>query len=116
MTKLFDGFAGVIFQRMAALKRAYADTILNTAKESAARILASEQRALQLQRDLSLAKAESLALLLRLKAVMDAKVRALALYILCRGLRFSSLFLLKDRIFFFGNFTSRYYVFSYCQI
>lgn len=69
---------GGIFQRMAALKRAYADIILNTAKESAARILASEGKVLQLQRSLSLTKEDSLAMLLRLKAIMDSKVMVLA--------------------------------------
>ncbi|KAJ8460407.1 hypothetical protein OPV22_033333 [Ensete ventricosum] len=62
-------------ERMAALKRAYADIILNTAKESAARILASERKGLQLQRSLSLTKEDSLAMLLRLKAIMDSKIR-----------------------------------------
>ncbi|CAL9089442.1 unnamed protein product [Musa acuminata var. zebrina] len=61
-------------ERMAALKRAYADIILNTAKESAARILASEGKVLQLQRSLSLTKEDSLAMLLRLKAIMDSKI------------------------------------------
>ncbi|RZS00998.1 hypothetical protein BHM03_00030805, partial [Ensete ventricosum] len=65
-------------ERMAALKRAYADIILNTAKESAARILASERKGLQLQRSLSLTKEDSLAMLLRLKAIMDSKVMVLA--------------------------------------
>ncbi|URE30363.1 Potassium transporter, partial [Musa troglodytarum] len=60
-------------ERMAALKRAYADIILNTAKESAARILASERKVRQLQRSLSLTKEDSLAMLLRLKAIMDSK-------------------------------------------
>ncbi|XP_042458106.1 uncharacterized protein LOC122042183 [Zingiber officinale] len=61
-------------QRMTALKRAYADIIFNTTKESATRILASERRALQLQQNLSLVKEESLAMLLRLKAIMEAKI------------------------------------------
>ncbi|CAL9115600.1 unnamed protein product [Musa textilis] len=61
-------------ERMAALKRAFADVILNTAKESAARILASERRVLQLQQSLSLAREESLDMLLRLKSIMDSKI------------------------------------------
>ncbi|XP_074562757.1 uncharacterized protein LOC141819319 isoform X2 [Curcuma longa] len=61
-------------QRMTALKRAYADIIFNTTKESATRILASERRALQLQQNLSLVKEESLAMLLHLKAIMEAKI------------------------------------------
>ncbi|WOK95123.1 hypothetical protein Cni_G03830 [Canna indica] len=60
-------------ERMVALKRAYADIILNTAKESAARILTAERRVLQSQHSLSLTKEESLAMLLRLKAFMDSK-------------------------------------------
>ncbi|CAL9047644.1 uncharacterized protein LOC135622240 [Musa acuminata AAA Group] len=62
-------------QRMVALKRAYADVILNTAKESAARILAADRRVVQSQHSLSLAKEESLAMLLRLKSIMDAKIK-----------------------------------------
>ncbi|XP_009394550.2 uncharacterized protein LOC135581127 isoform X1 [Musa acuminata AAA Group] len=61
-------------ERMAALKRAFADVILNTAKESAVRILASERRVLQLQQSLSLAREESLDMLLRLKSIMDSKI------------------------------------------
>lgn len=63
---------------MVVLKRAYADVILNTAKESAARILAADRRVLQSQHSLSLAMEESLAMLLRLKSIMDAKVIAFA--------------------------------------
>ncbi|WOK92636.1 hypothetical protein Cni_G01327 [Canna indica] len=62
-------------ERMAALKRAYADIILNTAKESAGRILASERKVIQLQRSLSLSKEESLEMLLRLKVIMDTKIK-----------------------------------------
>ncbi|KAG6510936.1 hypothetical protein ZIOFF_028983 [Zingiber officinale] len=64
---------------MAALKSAYADIILNTTKESGTRILASERRARQLQQNLSVVKEESLAMLLRLKAIMEAKVLPLSL-------------------------------------
>lgn len=75
-----------IRQRMTALKSAYADIILNTTKESATRILASERRALQLQQNLSIAKDDSLAILLRLKAIMEAKVLPLSLSVLhCLG-------------------------------
>ncbi|KAJ8492828.1 hypothetical protein OPV22_014549 [Ensete ventricosum] len=64
-------------ERMAALKRAFADVILNTAKESAARILASDRRVLQLQQSMSLAREESLDMLLRLKSIMDSKINEL---------------------------------------
>lgn len=59
---------------MEAVKRAYAEIILNTAAESAARILASERKALAFQRSLASAKQQALDLLLRLKSLMDAKV------------------------------------------
>ncbi|XP_074588392.1 uncharacterized protein LOC141844252 [Curcuma longa] len=62
-------------ERMAVLKRAYADVILNTAKESAARILAAERRTLQWKQSSSLVKEDSVALILRVKALMDSKIK-----------------------------------------
>ncbi|PKA57942.1 hypothetical protein AXF42_Ash012481 [Apostasia shenzhenica] len=62
-------------ERMAALKRAYADIILNTAKESAARVLAAERRALGFQQSLCAAKEEAVATMLRLKSIMEEKIR-----------------------------------------
>ncbi|KAG6474686.1 uncharacterized protein LOC122027894 isoform X1 [Zingiber officinale] len=62
-------------ERMAALKRAYADVILNTAKESAVRILAAERRTLQWKQSSSLVKEDSVALILRLKALMDSRIK-----------------------------------------
>ncbi|XP_019053326.1 PREDICTED: uncharacterized protein LOC104596210 isoform X2 [Nelumbo nucifera] len=59
---------------MVALKKAYADIILNTAKEAAARIMVSERKALQFQQDLFAAKEEALNMLLRLKQLMDSKI------------------------------------------
>ncbi|CAK9138683.1 unnamed protein product [Ilex paraguariensis] len=61
-------------ERLTALKKAYADIILNTAKEAAARIMVSEKRALRFQRDLYAAKEEALQMLLRLKQMMDSKI------------------------------------------
>ncbi|GMH01323.1 hypothetical protein Nepgr_003162 [Nepenthes gracilis] len=60
-------------EKMTALKKAYAEVILNTAKEAAARVMVSERKASELQRDLSSAKAEGARLLLRLKQMMDSK-------------------------------------------
>ncbi|KAF2316025.1 hypothetical protein GH714_040820 [Hevea brasiliensis] len=57
-----------------ALKKAYADIILNTAKEAAARIMVSERKAQRYQRELFAAKDESLRMLLRLKQMLDSKV------------------------------------------
>ncbi|CAL9750707.1 unnamed protein product [Musa acuminata subsp. burmannicoides] len=90
---------------MAALKRAFADVILNTAKESAVRILASERRVLQLQQSLSLAREESLDMLLRLKSIMDSKVMALSpISHSSTSVQFS----LWQKIAFRGDFSSRY--------
>ncbi|KAK4767750.1 hypothetical protein SAY87_002891 [Trapa incisa] len=60
-------------EKIVALKKAYAEIILNTAKEAAARVMASERGALRSQQDLNAAKNEALLLLLRLKKMIDAK-------------------------------------------
>ncbi|CAH9125256.1 unnamed protein product [Cuscuta epithymum] len=57
-----------------ALKAAYAEVILNTVKEAAARVMGSEQKARRLEKDLQSTKDESIRLLLRLKLMADAKV------------------------------------------
>ncbi|XP_010528294.1 PREDICTED: uncharacterized protein LOC104805426 [Tarenaya hassleriana] len=56
-----------------ALKKAYAEIILNTAKEAAARVLVSERKAVRFQQDLCSSKEEALRLLVRLKQMIDAK-------------------------------------------
>ncbi|XP_065876673.1 uncharacterized protein [Euphorbia lathyris] len=61
-------------EKLTALKKAYADIILNTAKEAAARIMVSESKAQRYQRELFAAKDESLRMLLRLKQMLDSKV------------------------------------------
>ncbi|XP_028778655.1 uncharacterized protein LOC114735152 [Neltuma alba] len=60
-------------QKMMALKKAYANIILNTAKEAAARIMTSERRAAQFQQELTSTKDEALRMLVRLKQMIDAK-------------------------------------------
>lgn len=67
---------------MTALKRAYADMILNMAKESAGRILELDRRAIRLQHGMFLTKEDALSMLLRLKSTMDSKVVATAPFIL----------------------------------
>ncbi|XP_078446297.1 uncharacterized protein LOC144715240 [Wolffia australiana] len=64
-------------EKMAALKRAYADVILNMAKESAARIVASEQKALRFKQDLSRTKDEAISTLVRVKSILDSNRRTL---------------------------------------
>ncbi|KAL9323402.1 hypothetical protein ACSQ67_008259 [Phaseolus vulgaris] len=59
---------------MLALKKAYADVILNTMKESAGRVMVSEKRALMFQQELTAAKENALHMLMRLKKMMDAKL------------------------------------------
>ncbi|PHT65475.1 hypothetical protein T459_29900 [Capsicum annuum] len=58
---------------MTALKRAYADIILNTAKEAAERIMSSEKKAIRYKHELKVAKEEAVGMLLRLKQMMDSK-------------------------------------------
>ncbi|KAI3808695.1 hypothetical protein L1987_24653 [Smallanthus sonchifolius] len=58
---------------MEALKKAYAEIILNTAKEAAARAMASERKALRLHHDLRNTKDEAIRMLLRFKQMIDVK-------------------------------------------
>lgn len=58
---------------MEDVKKAYAEIILNMAKEAAARVMASEKKALKFQQDLHSTKEEALRMLLRLKLMIDAK-------------------------------------------
>ncbi|KAF9666410.1 hypothetical protein SADUNF_Sadunf16G0226500 [Salix dunnii] len=60
-------------EKLMALKKAYADIILNTAKEAANRVMESERKALRYHNDLCNSKDEALRLLLRLKQMIDAK-------------------------------------------
>lgn len=83
---LINGVVVGDLQKMVALKKAYAEIILNTAKEAAARIMVSERKALRFQQDLSASKEEALRMLLRLKHMIDSKV----------FLRFRHCFLLHD--------------------
>lgn len=59
---------------MTALKKAYAEIMLNTTKEAAARIMASESKAALYQHELRVAKEEGVRMLMRLKQMMDSKV------------------------------------------
>ncbi|XP_022852540.1 uncharacterized protein LOC111374140 isoform X2 [Olea europaea var. sylvestris] len=62
-------------KRLTALKKAYAEIMLNTTKEAAARIMASESKAARYQHELRVAKEEGVRMLMRLKQMMDSKVR-----------------------------------------
>lgn len=59
---------------MTALKKAYAEIMLNTTKEAAARIMASESKAARYQHELRVAKEEAVRMLMRLKQMTDSKV------------------------------------------
>jgi len=58
-----------------AVKRAYAEVMLNAAREAAARILAAERRAAALAGGMAAARDDAVAALLRLKAISDAKIK-----------------------------------------
>ncbi|VVB04316.1 unnamed protein product [Arabis nemorensis] len=58
---------------MTALKKAYAEIILNTAKESAARVMISDRKSALFHHDLFGTKEEALRLLVRMKQMIDAK-------------------------------------------
>lgn len=60
-------------QKTEALKKAYAEIILNTAKEAANRAMVSEVKALRFHHDLHNTKDEALRMLLRFKHIIDAK-------------------------------------------
>ncbi|XP_010502836.1 PREDICTED: uncharacterized protein LOC104780077 [Camelina sativa] len=57
----------------AALKKAYAEMILNTAKESAVRVMVSDKKTARFHHDLCGTKDEALRLLVRLKQMIDAQ-------------------------------------------
>lgn len=57
------------------MKRAYADTILNTTKEAAARVIVSEKKARRFQQELVTVRDEAIHTLLRLKHMFDSKVQ-----------------------------------------
>ncbi|XP_039057015.1 spindle assembly abnormal protein 6 homolog [Hibiscus syriacus] len=61
-------------EKLTALKKAYAEIVLNTAKEAAARIMVSERKAHRYQQELFATKDEALHMLVRLKQMLDAKV------------------------------------------
>ncbi|KAF5739650.1 hypothetical protein HS088_TW12G00859 [Tripterygium wilfordii] len=60
-------------EKMEALKKAYAEIILNTSKEAAARVMLSERKALRFEQELRSAKNEGVRLLLRMKQMIDSK-------------------------------------------
>ncbi|XP_073291485.1 uncharacterized protein [Primulina huaijiensis] len=61
-------------EKLKALKKAYADIILNISKEAAGRVTASEGKAVRYKHELKVAKEEGLRMLTRLKQMMDSKV------------------------------------------
>ncbi|KAJ0785199.1 hypothetical protein HanOQP8_Chr02g0040451 [Helianthus annuus] len=61
-------------ERLMALKKAYADIILNTEKEAAKRIMVSERKAVRLEYELKIAKEDAVQMLMRVKQMMDCKV------------------------------------------
>uniref|UniRef100_A0A0E0DPJ7 Uncharacterized protein n=1 Tax=Oryza meridionalis TaxID=40149 RepID=A0A0E0DPJ7_9ORYZ len=57
------------------MRKAYAEIMLNMAQESAARVLAAERRAAALAGGLAAAREDGVAALVRLKAIMEARIK-----------------------------------------
>ncbi|CAI9109596.1 OLC1v1009442C1 [Oldenlandia corymbosa var. corymbosa] len=60
-------------EKTLALKKAYADMILNTAKEAAARVLVAEQKAKKYKKELEFTKQEAVRMLIRMKQTMETE-------------------------------------------
>ncbi|KAK4779246.1 hypothetical protein SAY86_006774 [Trapa natans] len=60
-------------EKLTALKKAYAEIILNTTKEAAVRIMESERKAMRFRQELLCVKEDSLRILMRLKQMLEAK-------------------------------------------
>lgn len=71
---MFELIGTFFLVQVEAMKKAYAGIMLNMAQESAARVLAAERRAAELAAGLEAAKEDGVAALLRLKAIMEARV------------------------------------------
>ncbi|MFS7960556.1 hypothetical protein Hanom_Chr08g00704461 [Helianthus anomalus] len=69
-----SSFTVHVVQRLMALKKAYADIILNTEKEVAKRIMVSERKAVRLEYELKVAKEDAVQVLMRVKQMMDCRV------------------------------------------
>ncbi|KAL7115161.1 hypothetical protein ACP275_04G167600 [Erythranthe tilingii] len=61
-------------EKLTALKKAYADVILSTSKEAAARVLSSERKSARWQHELAAAKEDGVRMLMRLKKMMDSQM------------------------------------------
>ncbi|MFS7912453.1 hypothetical protein Hanom_Chr02g00130121 [Helianthus anomalus] len=61
-------------EKLTELKKAFAEVILNTVKEAAARIMVSQRKVLRLEIEVKQAKEKALQMFMRLKQMMDAKV------------------------------------------
>lgn len=61
--------------KMEALKKAYAEIILNTSKEAAARVMVAERKARCFEQQLDSLRQESLSMLLRLKDHFNSTVK-----------------------------------------
>ncbi|KAL1538634.1 hypothetical protein AAHA92_27354 [Salvia divinorum] len=76
---------------MEAIKKAYAEMILNTAKEAAARVMAAELRARRTEQELVSVKEEAANMLLRLKQMIDTKTKEAEITSLKQKNRFEEL-------------------------
>lgn len=62
-------------KRMVAMKKAYAEMILNTSREAAVRVMVAERKAQKFEQDLLSVKEEGVRMLLRMKQMIDSKNR-----------------------------------------
>ncbi|XP_057416857.1 uncharacterized protein LOC130711315 [Lotus japonicus] len=62
-------------EKLTPLKKAYAEIILNTTKEAAARIMVAERKATRFQHELASSKDQALQMMLGLKQMLDSKVK-----------------------------------------
>ncbi|XP_042018746.1 uncharacterized protein LOC121766553 isoform X1 [Salvia splendens] len=78
-------------EEMEAIKKAYAEMILNTAKEAAARVMAAELRARRTEQEMVSVKEEAANMLLRLKQMIDTKTKEAEITSLKQKNRFEEL-------------------------
>ncbi|XP_042025933.1 uncharacterized protein LOC121772783 [Salvia splendens] len=78
-------------EEMEAIKKAYAEMILNTAKEAAARVMAAELRARRTEQEMMSVKEEAANMLLRLKQMIDTKTKEAEITSLKQKNRFEEL-------------------------
>lgn len=86
------------------MKKAYAEIILNTAKEAAVRVMVAEKKALRYQREVTDVKEDAIRMMLRFKQMMDSKVYFFFSHLCFKSLCFEVVF----GLLFHGSFCLMY--------